>query len=420
MQTTWVNCGATPWVQGQQNGNIAYDMLVALPDSYDANRATPYPWIVFCIGAGGTAHDFIPGNNATYDALAGHFTASGYVFIGQPYCADTRNWGDDYALNLVDQVVPWVQAHYNVSTKPVLGGGSMGGALALNYLRMKTKPVSALVLAFPVANFEAMSGGYQSEISSKYGGSQTAIDLHDPADHPSDYAGAGVPIAIWHGTIDSTVPYSSSTGFTSAVNALHAGAVTLNTVTGGEHDITTMSVLIAQVDAWLPHAMGVSGTVSANSAAGGGAVTVEPASGAAESVDGVVGAAADGTLAYYDLAAEFLTSVVTGDATADSAVSGGSAGVAAVEGGAVSTSDVVADVEVMGAYYDLAPAFFPQETAEVSGEAASGSEAFGTVSSAVGSESRPPFGVSLAISDPRLTVGVGSEPVTLSLEVEEL
>lgn len=110
----------------------AHDMVVYLPHGYDPHRATPYPTLYLSHGSGdnsiawtmqGVAHYIL--ENAIQDG-----TAQPMVIISTDFnFLPGGNQG--YANELRNNVIPFVEQNYNVSTSPrdrAFGGFSAGGS----------------------------------------------------------------------------------------------------------------------------------------------------------------------------------------------------------------------------------------------------------------------------------------------------
>ncbi len=120
----------------------AHDMLVYTPKGYDPNRATPYPTLYISHGAGdhstawfmqGVAHYIV--QNAINDGAVQPMVVVATDFNGLP-------GGDQgYANHLRNTVIPYMESHYNVSTRSqdrAFGGFSAGGSRAFTILYNNT------------------------------------------------------------------------------------------------------------------------------------------------------------------------------------------------------------------------------------------------------------------------------------------
>ncbi|MGA4668894.1 alpha/beta hydrolase-fold protein [Propionibacteriaceae bacterium Y1923] len=115
-----------------------HDVVVYLPKGYDANRATPYPTLYLSHGGGGNATDWtVEGvahqilQNAINSGDAQNMVIVSTDFNGLP------GGNQGYANELRNNVIPFIEATYNVSTERddrAFGGLSAGGARALTIL----------------------------------------------------------------------------------------------------------------------------------------------------------------------------------------------------------------------------------------------------------------------------------------------
>ncbi|MDR7187125.1 hypothetical protein J2X85_004195 [Microbacterium trichothecenolyticum] len=117
-------------------------MAVYLPAGYDEDRAVPYPTLYLSHGAGGNEGTFFVQTLA--NDLMENIVAAGRA---QPMVIVTTNFngipdGDaGYTRDLKQNVIPFVEREYNVSTKAAdraFGGQSMGGARAIGLLYNST------------------------------------------------------------------------------------------------------------------------------------------------------------------------------------------------------------------------------------------------------------------------------------------
>jgi hypothetical protein len=113
----------------------SHDLAVYLPPGYDPNRATPYPTLYLSHGTGGNEVDFTTQGSA--DEIADNLIASGQMQPTVIVMTDFNNLGtcdrndaSCYANSVVNYVLPFVEAHYNVShsaSDRAFGGMSAGG-----------------------------------------------------------------------------------------------------------------------------------------------------------------------------------------------------------------------------------------------------------------------------------------------------
>ncbi|WP_285790062.1 alpha/beta hydrolase-fold protein [Micromonospora sp. NBRC 101691] len=115
-----------------------HDIVVYLPHGYDPNRSTPYPTLYLSHGGGGNATDWtVEGvahqilENAVRDRAAQPMVIVSTDFNGLP------NGNQGYVDELRDNVIPFVEQNYHVSTRATdraFGGLSAGGARAITLL----------------------------------------------------------------------------------------------------------------------------------------------------------------------------------------------------------------------------------------------------------------------------------------------
>jgi enterochelin esterase-like enzyme/chitodextrinase len=115
-----------------------HDMLVYTPKGYDPNRETPYPTLYLSHGSGdhstawfmqGVAHYIV--QNAIDAGEVQDMVVVSTDFNGLP------GGNNGYATHLRDVVFPYMESHYNVSTRPedrAFAGFSAGGSRACTIL----------------------------------------------------------------------------------------------------------------------------------------------------------------------------------------------------------------------------------------------------------------------------------------------
>jgi enterochelin esterase-like enzyme len=120
-------------------GDYGYHLGVYLPAGYDANRAKPYKVIYFAHGIFGDETDgMIPGNmpNILDNMIArGEIEPTVLVTMGNHFTGTSLSFFSynltNAANNLVQVILPFIEANYNVSNKPegrAFGGFSYGGS----------------------------------------------------------------------------------------------------------------------------------------------------------------------------------------------------------------------------------------------------------------------------------------------------
>ncbi|MEV4325229.1 alpha/beta hydrolase-fold protein [Microbispora rosea] len=115
-----------------------HDIVVYTPHGYDPNRATPYPTLYLSHGAGdssiawtmqGVAHHIV--ENAIRDGAVQPMVVVSTDFNGLP------GGNQGYADELRNNVIPFVEQNYHVSTRPedrAFGGFSAGGSRAFTIM----------------------------------------------------------------------------------------------------------------------------------------------------------------------------------------------------------------------------------------------------------------------------------------------
>jgi len=119
-------------------GDSGYYLGVYLPAGYDANRVEPYKVAYLAHGIFGDETDFmIPGNvpNILDNMIArGEIEPTVVVTMGNHFTGTSLGFGSynppNAANNIVQTILPFIEANYNVSNKPegrAYGGFSFGG-----------------------------------------------------------------------------------------------------------------------------------------------------------------------------------------------------------------------------------------------------------------------------------------------------
>jgi enterochelin esterase-like enzyme len=120
-------------------GDSGYHLGVYLPAGYDANRAEPYKVVYLAHGIFGDETDFmIPGNipNILDNMIArGEIEPTVAVTMGNHFTGTSLSFSSynltNAANNLVQTILPFIEANYNVSNKRegrAFGGFSYGGS----------------------------------------------------------------------------------------------------------------------------------------------------------------------------------------------------------------------------------------------------------------------------------------------------
>lgn len=120
----------------------SHPLSIYLPKGYDPNRAKPYPVLYLSHGVGGNDTDWFTQGAAPYileNAIADGkaeptiLVATNFNHLG----ADSLIVSSAYAKDMVENVIPYVQANFNASDDPSLrafGGLSLGGARGIELL----------------------------------------------------------------------------------------------------------------------------------------------------------------------------------------------------------------------------------------------------------------------------------------------
>jgi len=120
-------------------GDSGYYLGIYLPAGYDANRAKPYKVVYLAHGIFGDETDFmVPGNipNILDNMIArGEIEPTVAVTMGNHFTGTSLGFGSynttNAANNLVQTILPFIEANYNVSDKRegrAFGGFSFGGS----------------------------------------------------------------------------------------------------------------------------------------------------------------------------------------------------------------------------------------------------------------------------------------------------
>lgn len=233
------------WVAGEGT-DPAYDLLVLLPPDYSATGAA-WPWVLECHGAGVTSHYYdISGNGSDYGGyhISEAWLAQGYVFVAA-YQTHVRRWGNDATLGGVANSHAYAVANFNLQATGIVGGCSMGGLPGLLTLLAHPEWFRAGAFLHAVCSLDAMhtpeagNSNYQAEINTSYACTNETYDAATAGHHPEDswavIGAAGLPLAFWHGTSDTTVNIAQPNALAAGVNAVLSGLVTVYAISGADH-----------------------------------------------------------------------------------------------------------------------------------------------------------------------------------------
>nr|WP_274637028.1 alpha/beta hydrolase-fold protein [Microbacterium bovistercoris] len=204
--------GSWSYVPFEVNGTTR-TMGVYLPAGYDPDRATPYKTIYMQHGSGQDQSDWM--NMGDVPVIMDNLIQDGKT---EPAVVVTTNSNYIGAANqgypvLRNVVLPFVESHYNVSTKPIdraFAGLSMGGGVTSN-----------------IINYDATLFGYYGPWSAGVGVRATTPNVAAPY------------ILLGGGKWDFGLPNASQ------VAALNQVAVVENLVVPGAHDFNTWNELFA-------------------------------------------------------------------------------------------------------------------------------------------------------------------------------
>ncbi len=222
------------------------EVLLRLPACYsESGRAVPL--VLSAHGAGGIvdkATDFKGGTKS-----AKYLLEAGYaVFDINGTRADGLSWGNRRYAEAVHHAYRYIIEKYNVETGMFLSGASMGGLSVLNFVQMYPGEARVIGLFYPRLNLNSVTvdgveyhGSYtrpkvfpdgkkQSELFAEQYGFQDpevydadATAGLDPFTNHSwcidgeRYTTLPVPIKIWHGKDDKTVPHELSVEYVKAL-----------------------------------------------------------------------------------------------------------------------------------------------------------------------------------------------------------
>ncbi|HXZ99094.1 MAG TPA: alpha/beta hydrolase-fold protein [Candidatus Binatia bacterium] len=121
----------------------AHPLAVYTPPGYDPQRAIPYPTVYLSHGYGGNEVEWATQGDAgnIVDNLIADGTVQPIVLVMTDFngfaddCkSNPTAWAGEYDQDLISNVIPYVEAHYNVARQPserAFAGLSCGGILAI-------------------------------------------------------------------------------------------------------------------------------------------------------------------------------------------------------------------------------------------------------------------------------------------------
>ena len=173
-----------------------------------------------------------------YDiAVVDHRGTSGY---GRDFMmALNGHWGEYDSDDTVTVMKHLHAVHGYVPQKTVLMGGSAGGLTALNSAASEPSLVAGVVVKYPVVDLAELLRGddpFESHFMPELIGATIDDDVVARARSPHRRAAelAGIPILVFHGDNDQSVPMIHSERLKDAVNSV-GGSVTLEVMEGEGH-----------------------------------------------------------------------------------------------------------------------------------------------------------------------------------------
>lgn len=207
------------------------------------------PWVIALHGQGANPTLYLPAQPFYGDDTSA-WAESGMVVLA-PDAAGSTSWGNNASLSALDNLYTWATGTLGLASTCAVHGVSMGGIVGLNWIRRNTSKVRAAAFRAPVTDLDFFhdNATYTAEIDAAYGGNYAANSPgHNPIDDFALYQGLGIPIKIFQGDSDPTVPLSQSQNFVAAVNDPN---ITLTVIVGGVHNLgnvissTTTTQLLA-------------------------------------------------------------------------------------------------------------------------------------------------------------------------------
>jgi len=222
-----------------------------LPGEWRADVTVP--GIVACHGYGGAASNWVdPVNFPGSNNLATKLAAQGY-----PVLACDLGGGDTWAYiptaSRINDAITYLQGTMKAKAgKVVLLGISMGGLNALYYAGTFPANVSCVVCLAPVSDIQwtvTNNSVLATAINGVYPGGYTDA-TYGATYNPKIMAGnskyVGMPIQIWQGSSDTTVPPSETTAFANLVPS-----ATVISIAGGHAESTWAEVDPVQVASFI-------------------------------------------------------------------------------------------------------------------------------------------------------------------------
>lgn len=189
-------------------------------------------------GSGREARSYKPGDskaNAFYVRQRDLAVKNGYLFVVVSNGSDT--WGTDRGLNAVLDAYRYIEANFRVQQKWVLWGSSAGGGLMYRLIKEYPAIVDRALGTFAVYD---LSDAFKRLTSARHAWrcDSTFKDIN-PAAAPK--ALAQIPLMLFHGIADQTVPLEAHSGRLVQDVKPFGGSVELYKAPGG-HDTANMSL----------------------------------------------------------------------------------------------------------------------------------------------------------------------------------
>jgi hypothetical protein len=154
------------------------------------------------------------GYNATIGfttSMSGSLPDGGYIYAISNTHGNT--WGNNQAISDLEEMRKWIVAHCGGSEKVYLNGFSMGNLVALNYIARYRDKVRAHVGEIGVCSLKNLydNATFTASIQTAYGVTRFADIpvIYDPIRNVEKYV--DVPMMMWAGTSDTTVPHGLNT-----------------------------------------------------------------------------------------------------------------------------------------------------------------------------------------------------------------
>ena len=179
-----------------------HPLVVYTPPGYNPHRKAPYPTLYLSHGGGGNEVDWSTQGAAV--SIIDNLIRAGQV---QPMVVVMTNFNGlpngvaGYSTDVVDNVIPYVEAHYNVSAKPderAIAGLSAGGARVNDLLVNHTSEFGYYSIMSPGGGFPATLTSAQAAAMKSVLALQVGGGLQDPiranlTTEESELTAAGVP-----------------------------------------------------------------------------------------------------------------------------------------------------------------------------------------------------------------------------------